>query len=774
MTGESLDIQQDQLEKLKHLFPEAIAEGKIDWEKLQATLGKENLEFRNERYVLNWAGKTDAFKVLQQSTTATLKPCPGEGINDALFLPSPNGEGSGVRSENVFIEGENLEVLKVLQKAYYGKIKCIIIDPPYNTGSDSFIYPDSFKESKEDYQKRIGDKDEDGYLLKEGFFRKNSKDSGHYHSNWLSMMYPRLFLAKNLLRDDGVIFIHIDDNEVHNLRLVMNEIFGEENLVTCICWNSTKSVTNTAIVSDNHSYILVYCKSIEWLTKNRTQFRLPEDDEEGFTNPDNDTRGAWKADPFQVGGWRPDQQYEIINPKTGQKYLPNTGSSWKNDKAKFDELVKDNRIVFGVSGEAGPQRKRFLFEALERGKVSKSLWYEVGTTTNGTQELKEMFDGKVLFTNPKPTDVIKKEIILSTRNFKDSIILDFFAGSGTTAQAVLELNKEDGGNRKFILVQLPEKCDENSEAYKAGYKTIADIAKERIRRVIKNLTPNPSPSGEGNGGDSTENLFKGANPSLFENAHQLRLVDKTEAEEKLWQCLRNRKIENCKFRRQHPIGKFVADFYCHEKKLVVEVDGGYHNEQEQKEHDEARTQIINEYGITVIRFTNDEILNNLQSVINKITAALKSPEENSPLSKWRGAGGEVGFKVFKLSTSNFKIWRGNEITEENLEKQLDAFTNPVREGSEKENVLYELILKAGYPLHTPLSKWRGAGGEVYSINDGELIIALEEMNQKLIAQIISAKPKKVITLDKLFTSNDKLKTNTVLQMRDAEIDFKTI
>jgi len=238
--------------------------------------------------------------------------------------------------------------------------------------------------------------------------------------------------------------------------------------------------------------------------------------------------------------------------------------------------------------------------------------------------------------------------------------------------------------------------------------------------------------------------------------------------------LRNRKIENCKFRRQHPIGKFVADFYCHEKKLVVEVDGGYHNEQEQKEHDEARTQIINEYGITVIRFTNDEILNNLQSVINKITAALKSPEENSPLSKWRGAGGEVGFKVFKLSTSNFKIWRGNEITEENLEKQLDAFTNPVREGSEKENVLYELILKAGYPLHTPLSKWRGAGGEVYSINDGELIIALEEMNQKLIAQIISVKPKKVITLDNLFTGNDKLKTNTVLQMRDAEIDFKTI
>ena len=210
MTGESLNIQQDQLEKLKQLFPEAITEGKLDWEKLQATIGKENFEFQNERYVLTWAGKADAFKVLQQTTVATLKPAPEESINFGT-------------TENVFIEGENLEVLKVLQKSYYGKVKVICIDPPYNTGNDSFIYPDSFKESKEDYQKRIGDKDEDGYLMKEGFFRKNSKDNGHYHSSWLSMMYPRLFLAKNLLSDDGVIFVHIDDNEVHNLRMVMNE-----------------------------------------------------------------------------------------------------------------------------------------------------------------------------------------------------------------------------------------------------------------------------------------------------------------------------------------------------------------------------------------------------------------------------------------------------------------------------------------------------------------------------------------------------------------------
>ena len=250
MTGESLDIQQDQLEKLKQLFPEVITEGKIDWEKLQTTLGKENIEFLNERYVLNWAGKSEAFKVLQQSTTATLKPAPEESINFD-------------NTENVFIEGENLEVLKVLQKSYYGKVKVVCIDPPYNTGNDSFIYPDSFKESKEDYQKRIGEKDEEGYLLKEGFFRKNSKDSGHYHSNWLSMMYPRLFLAKNLLRDDGVIFVHIDDNEVHNLRLLMNEIFGEENFFAQVIVRSNSRGQTYKQIAKTHEYILVYTKNFE-------------------------------------------------------------------------------------------------------------------------------------------------------------------------------------------------------------------------------------------------------------------------------------------------------------------------------------------------------------------------------------------------------------------------------------------------------------------------------------------------------------------------------
>lgn len=246
MNGESLNIEQDNLAKLKEQFPNLFTEGKLDWEKLKATFS-DDINFANERYVLNWAGKSDAFKALQVPTTATLKPMPEESVNFDT-------------TENIFIEGENLEVLKVLQKSYYNKIKCIIIDPPYNTGSDSFIYPDSFKENKADYEKRIGDKDEEGYLMKEGMFRKNSKDSGHFHSNWLSMMYPRLFLAKNLLKVDGVIFVHIDDNEVHNLRMMMNEIFGEENFVAEIIWQKSKK-GDAKLIATIHEYILVFAKN---------------------------------------------------------------------------------------------------------------------------------------------------------------------------------------------------------------------------------------------------------------------------------------------------------------------------------------------------------------------------------------------------------------------------------------------------------------------------------------------------------------------------------
>ncbi|MFA5010708.1 MAG: site-specific DNA-methyltransferase [Ignavibacteria bacterium] len=622
MTGESLNITKDQIDKLKSVFPEVVTEGKVDWEKLQATLGKENVEFNNERYVLNWAGKSEAFKVLQQSTTATLKPVPDESINFET-------------TENVFIEGENLEVLKVLQKAYYGKVKCIIIDPPYNTGSDSFIYPDSFKESREEYQKRIGEKDEDGYLMKEGFFRKNSKDSGHYHSNWLSMMYPRLFLAKNLLRDDGVIFVHIDDNEVHNLRLIMNEIFGEENFIAEFIWHSRQNVDSRALTgaSIDHEYVLCFEKN------NGNRIRGKEIDKTKYSNPDSDIRGPWMSSPMDgiaTKDKRPNLHYIIVNPISKLEYEPSPENGWRFQRSKVEELINEDRIIWPKNPLSKPRFKRYLNE-LNNDFTGFSSLLDVDFTSQGTKELRELMEMETL-KFPKPTSIVKTLINQAANN--DDIILDFFAGSATTAQAVLELNKEEGGNRKFILVQLPELCNEESDAYKAGYKTISDIGKERIRRVIQKIE-------------------KEDRPELFEKGKR-----------------------------------------------------------------------------------------------------------------------DLGFKVFKLSSSNFKIWRGNEITEDNLETQLDAFANPVKEGSETESMLYELLLKSGYLLTDKVQKISSNGKnpqtEYYSINVGELIIALDKITQKLIDKIISAKPKKVITLDKLFTGNDQLKTNTVLQMKDVEIDFKTI
>ncbi|MHB1147332.1 MAG: site-specific DNA-methyltransferase [Lutibacter sp.] len=638
MNGESLNITQDNLDKLQTLFPDIFSEGKIDWEKCKSKFS-DDINFANERYVLNWAGKADAFKVLQIPTTATLKPQHDQSINFDT-------------TENVFIEGENLEVLKVLQKAYYGKIKVIEIDPPYNTGNDSFIYPDSFKENKADYEKRIGDKDEEGLLMKEGLFRKNSKDSGHYHSNWLSMMYPRLFLAKNLLKDDGVIFVHIDDNEVHNLRLLMNEIFGEENFVASIIWERAYAPVNLKKhFSENHDYILCYSKSIE----NLLNFGIKRSDEANarYSNPDNDIRGVWKSSDLSVGPVIQEKVYEITVP-SGRKVLPPKGRCWVLSKERYHEFINDNRIWFGTEGNSVPSVKRFLSEVKD-SVTPMTIWKysEVGHSQEAAQSLKKLFDGSSYFDYPKPTGLIKRCINLYSN--ENDIILDFFAGSGTTAQAVLEQNKADGGNRKFILVQLPELTDESSEAYKAGYKTIADISKERIRRAINKL-----------------------------------------------------KIEN----------------------------------EEAKKKKEGELQLTDDAKETTT---------------------------------------DLGFKVFKLSPSNFKIWRGNEITEENLVTQLDAFTNPVKEESKSDNMLYELMLKAGYlltdkisPLEKPIPISREGLRGVFSINNGELIIVLEELNQKIIDSIIASQPKKVITLDNLFTGNDQLKTNTVLQMKDAGVEFKTI
>ena len=472
---ETPDLTSENIEKIAALFPNCITEmldeehstpekkvykRAVNFELLKQMLSPDVVG-GDEAYEFTWVGKKAAIVEANKPIRKTLRPCVAESKDWDT-------------TENLYIEGDNLEVLKLLQESYLGKVKMIYIDPPYNTGND-FIYADDFRMSGEEWSVESGEWSEDGDRL-----FKNTDTNGRFHSDWCSMIYSRLMLARNLLTDDGVIFISISDAEVDNLKKICDEVMGAKNYLGDIIWNSTKSVTNTALISVSHTYNLVYFRNIEYFVNHRNEFRLPEKGE-GFSNPDNDPRGEWKADPFQVGGWRPNQQYDIVNPKTGVVYKPNPGCSWKNDYVNFQRLLKDNRIVFGSTGEAGPQRKRFIWEAQERGMVAKTIWDDVETTTNGTQLLKKLFGQAGIFDNPKPVEFVKKLLQLGTH--ETAIVLDFFSGSATTAHAVMQLNAEDGGHRKFIMVQLPEKCDEASEAYKAGYKNICEIGKERIRRA---------------------------------------------------------------------------------------------------------------------------------------------------------------------------------------------------------------------------------------------------------------------------------------------------
>ena len=539
----------------------------------------------------------------------------------------------------------------------------IYIDPPYNTGNDHFVYPDRFSESRDEYLKRIGDKDEEGYMTREGLFRKNSKDSGHYHSNWLSMMYPRLFLAKNLLKDDGVIFVSIDDNEVHNLRLLMNEIFGEENFVGQVVWKNATDNNPTRIATE-HEYVCVFAKNkekceAEWkssiseikdklieigrklISENKKVGALQAAYKKWFRENKAhlgpldrykyiDFGGVYTGSQSVHNPGKEGYRYDVLHPKTGKPCKqPLMGYRFPEETMKT--LLGENKILFGEDENKIIEIKVY---AKDYQKKLSSLIELDGRL--GAYDLKNLFvDSARIFNNPKPVSLLNTIFPFILKN--NDLILDFFSGACTTAHAVLDLNMEDGGNRKFICVQLPEKCDKNSEAYKAGYKTIADIGKERIRRVIQKIEKEQK---------ENKNLFSGENSNL-----------------------------------------------------------------------------------------------------------------------------DLGFKVFKLRSSSFKIWRGDVFENgEDLKKQLDAFTDPVKEDSSEENMLYELLLKSGYDLNTRIEKKPA----YYVIDKDEMVVALSEINEETVKEIIELKPKKCIALDKLFAGNDQLKTNTVLQMRDAGIEFKTI
>ena len=617
VNGKSLSPQKELSELLKCRFPEVFVEGKIDGDKLRQSLGEE-LDTNNERYGLSWAGKAECFRHIQETTTATLRPRRSESVDFD-------------KTENIFIEGDNLEVLKILQKTYQNKIKMIYIDPPYNTGNDSFIYPDRFKEERDDYELRAGIKDAEGLLTKDGFWRKNSKDAGHFHSNWLSMMYPRLFLAKNLLREDGVIFVSIDDNEVHNLRMIMNEIFGEENFLGMFA-RRTKSGGGSAsnYFAIEHDYVIAYGRNEEALPP----LYIPHDPDYAKRFSEEDEKGRYFWDTMARSSTQT-KPYKIKAPDG--KLLE---GDWFRSESRFKEDLKTGevRIIKKDDGSWSVQFKQRMGE----GRKLRSLMVE-NEFRSETAEVEEL--GIAGFYYPKPIYLLKQLVQVATKG--SGIVLDFFAGSCTTAHAVMALNAEDGGNRKFICVQLAEPCEEESEAFKAGFKTIADIGKERIRRAGKKIR------------EGIEGNFK---------------FDK-----------------------------------------------------------------------------------------NRL---------------------DLGFKVFRLEQSNFKQWRENVKTGDELKEQMRMFVDNVKKGAGSEDMLFEIILKnSRFDLNVKVTKKNFDGVDYYLLatedtehteNDIEIICLDSKITKKFVDKVLAEKPERFTCLDIAFKNNDQLKTNTALQMEAAKIEFKVI
>jgi adenine-specific DNA-methyltransferase len=463
--SKSADILAANVNALRLLFPEVFSEGKIDFEKLKETLG-EYTENEEERFSFNWNGKQQARREAQKRSTGTLRPCVEESVD-------------WDNTQNLYLEGDNLEVLKILQKSYHGKVKMIYIDPPYNTGRD-FIYDDDYSDNLANYLDLTGQADDQGRRL-----GTNSDTSGRYHSNWLNMMYPRMRLARNLLKDDGVVFISIDDNEVHDLRLLMNEIFGEENFIASVIWQKVFSPKNSArYFSEDHDFVLVYAKRADlWSPE-----LLPRSQEakDRYKNPDDDRRGPWSSSDLAARNFYSKGEYNLTAP--GGKVFSNPkGSYWRVSKEKFHELEADGRIWWGEEKNNMPRLKRFISEVKD-GVVPQTIWKhkEVGNTQEAKKELLKYVEfentGNVL-NSVKPTRLLKRMLQIGTKSTGNDIVLDFFSGSGPMAQAVLDQNKTDQGNRKFILVQFPEPLPIPEEKV----KTIPDLAKSRIRNYIKEV-----------------------------------------------------------------------------------------------------------------------------------------------------------------------------------------------------------------------------------------------------------------------------------------------
>ena len=606
MDGLSMDLEAESRSRLAAVFPECFSEGKLDLEKLLALCGSYTAD-DFEKYEFRWKGKADCLKLAQKRSAATLRPCRAESVDFDT-------------TQNLYIEGDNLEVLKLLQTAYYRQVKMIYIDPPYNTGHD-FVYADDFADPLAKYKE-----------VTQQATKSNPETMGRYHTNWLNMMYPRLRLASNLLRDDGVIFISIDDNEVDNLKKLCNEVFGEENFVAQIVWQKRTSPDARKKLSTGHEYLLMYSKNMAEVDSSLNLLNLSDEDKKAFKNPDNDPRGPWVSSDFTAQGYRPNQVYTIKTPG-GAEYTPPAGHCWKNVESLFLQQVADGRFWFGADGKGVPRRKTYLAE-----REGKNLWTwwpnsEVGHTQEATQEVKALFDGKQVFDFPKPVRLLKRICQIVTKT--DDLILDFFSGSAVTAHAVMQLNAEDGGTRRFILVQLPELCPEDSEAFKSGYKNICEIGKERIRR-----------------------------------------------------------------------------------------------------------------------------------------AARKIKEEN-PLF-----AGDMGFKVFKLDSSNLKLWDGSPLTQDDLltlSERLNDMIDRVKPDRTDEDVIAEIMLKLGIPLTEPVSRLDFEGHAVYSVGkDCLLLICLQDKLSTEDLEKMAEYAPGTIVLSESALADDSAMSNAHYILKNRGIELKLI
>lgn len=462
------NFKSEAAKKIAKLFPEVVADGQIDTDALEELLSPDlEDEEANEKYKFTWRGKRNAKRIADAPARTT------------TLIADKKSSKDWDATKNVYIEGDNLEVLKLMQKAYSEKVKVIYIDPPYNTGHD-FVYKDKYHDPYDNYLRETGQIDAAGNVT-----TTNRESNGRFHTDWLNMMYPRLKLARNLLMDDGVIFISIDDNEDANLKKICDEIFGENNFLAQVVWERAYAPINLKKnFSESHDYILVYAKDAS-IVETRGIPRGDEADNR-YSNPDNDPRGVWQSDNLSVGPAIESNIYPVTTP-SGRVVEPPAGRSWRLSQKAFRERLKDNRIWFGSDGNGVPRMKRFLSELKKPGITPMTIWKykEVGHSQEATQQLQKLMCGKKYFDYPKPVKLIQRAVQLYSEN--DSIILDFFSGSATTAQSVIEQNAEDGGHRKFIMVQLPEKTSKKSVAYKDDYKTIPEIAEERIRRAGKQI-----------------------------------------------------------------------------------------------------------------------------------------------------------------------------------------------------------------------------------------------------------------------------------------------